>query len=106
MAHQPGSSEVSDTLGSTEQYDGTVGLSPITIPPAPGNEIGEFIVQCPYDQVDTNALKISLNGGTDYLTIQPAGYWAWSPKGGVTQITLLGNAVGVKYEEVLNKELS
>ena len=106
MGDVPEEFEATDKLGSTSQFDGTVGLSPIDIPASPAEEIAEFIVQCPYDQVDTNSLKISVNGGSDYLTIQPAGYWAWSPKGGVTQLTLLGNVAGVKYEVVLNKELS
>jgi len=106
MGDVPEEFELTDKLGTTVQVDGVVGLTPINIPASPGTEISEFIVQCPFDQVDTNVLKISLNGGTDYLTIQPAGFWAWTPKGNVTQITLLGNAVGVKYEIVLNKELS
>lgn len=98
--------EVSDKLGATEQYDGVVGTTPIDLPGAPGTIISEFIIQCPFDQSDTNTLKISLDGGSNYLTIQPAGLWAWTPKGEVRQITLLGNVAGVKYEVVLNKELS
>jgi len=106
MGDVPEEFEATDKLGTTLQFDGVVGLSPISIPGSPSEEIAEFIVQCPFDQADTNSLKISINGGADYLTIQPAGYWAWSPKGAVTQITLLGNVAGVKYEVVLNKELS
>lgn len=106
MADIPEEFESADKVGSTEQFDGVVGAAPINLPGSATTDIAEFIVQCPYDQVDTNELKISLDGGSNYLTIQPAGYWAWSPKGSVKQITLLGNVAGVKYELVMNKELS
>jgi len=98
--------ESTDKLGTTEQFDGTVGVAPITIPAIAGTSISEFIIQCPFDQSDTNTLKVSINGGANYLTLQPAGFWGWTPKGGVKQLTILGNVAGVKYEIVLNKELS
>ena len=106
MADIPEEFESTDTLGTSEQFDGTVGTTPINLPGSAGELISEFIVQCPFDQDDTNSLKVSLNGGASYLTLQPAGFWAWTPKGNVTQLTLLGNVAGVKYEVVINKELS
>ena len=106
MPDVPEEFEQADKLGTTTQHDGVVGTTPISIPSSPTTDIGEFIIQCPFDQVDTNSLKVSINGGVNYLTLQPAGFWAWTPKGGVKQITLLGSVAGVKYELVLNKELS
>ena len=106
MGDVPEEFELTDKLGSTTQHDGVVGTTPIAIPSVATTDIAEFIIQCPFDQVDTNVLKVSINGGVDYMTLQPAGFWAWTPKGGVKQITILGNVAGVKYELVLNKELS
>jgi len=98
--------ESTDKVGTTSQYDGVVGVAPLNVPAIIGNEISEFIIQCPFDQVDTNTLKVSINGGINFLTMQPAGFWAWTPKGGVRQLTLVGNVAGVKYEIVINRELS
>lgn len=106
MADLPEEFESTDRIGTTEQYDGVVGVAPINLPPVAATEISEFIIQCPFDQVDTNVLKVSLDGGVSYLTLQPAGFWAWTPKGGIKQITIVGNVAGVKYETVINKELT
>jgi len=106
MPDVPEEFESTDKLGTTEQYDGVVGVAPISIPAIAGTSISEFIIQCPFDQVDTNVLKVSLDGGANYITMQPAGFWGWTPKGGIKQLTLLGNIAGVKYEIVLNKELA
>ena len=105
MADSPPRHETADNQGSTVMDSGTVGVASINFPVAPGPPISEFIVQCPDDQDIDNRLKISTDGGTNYLTIQPSGHWAWTPKGGsVTQLTLLGSAAGVKYEVVANLE--
>ena len=106
MPDVPEEFESTDKLGITEQFDGVVGVAPVLIPAIAATSISEFIIQCPFDQVDTNTLKVSINGGVNYLTLQPAGFWGWTPKGSVKQITLLGNVAGVKYEIVMNKELS
>ena len=106
MPDVPEEFESTDKLGTTSQYDGVVGVAPISIPAIAGNDIGDFIIQCPFDQADTNTLKVSINGGLNFLTMQPAGFWGWTPKGGVKQLVIKGNVAGVKYEVVLNRELS
>jgi hypothetical protein len=97
---------MADNDGSTVQGSGSVGLSTISFPDPAQTPISEFLIQCPVDQVDTNRLFVSLDGGTNYLTLYPGGHWAWTPKGETTdQITLLGNVASVNYEIVANLEL-
>lgn len=107
MADSPPRHESADNQGSTLQQSGTVGVAPgIDVPAVAGAPISEFIVQCPDDQDIDARLKISLDGGTNFLTMQPAGHWAWTPKGdSVKQIRLEGNQAGVEYEIVLNREV-
>lgn len=97
--------EGSDNRGSTIQQSGTVGTSNIQIPSVASTAVSEFIIQCPDDQDIDNRLLISLDGGVNTLTLQPSGHWAWTPKGSsVTQIDIVGNQAGVKYEIVVNLE--
>lgn len=97
--------EIADTAGTTLQKSDTVGTSAIDFPVAAGNAVSEFLVQCPTDQLDSNLLKVSLDGGTNVMTLSPGGHWAWTPKGStITQINLVGNVAGVKFEIVANFE--
>ena len=98
--------EISDMQGTTLQYSGTVGTTPEVFPDPAGPLISEFLIQCPEDQSIDNRLLISMNG-TDFITIQPTGHLAWTPKGdSVTQITIKGNQAGVEYEMIINQEES
>ncbi len=97
--------EITDNKGSTLQFDGTVDDTGSVFPDPAQTPVSEFIVQCPDDQDIDNRLLISVNG-SDFLTIQPSGHWAWTPKGrSVTQITLKANTgATTKYELVMNLE--
>jgi len=106
MVDSPARFEIADNDGTTVQASGTVGLSTVLFPDPAQTPIAEFLIQCPVDQVDTNRLQVSLDGGVSYLTLYPGGHWAWTPKGGLlTQITLLGNVASVNYEIVANLEI-
>ena len=97
--------ESSDNAGSTVQASGLVGTSPISVPSVATTAISEFIVHCPENQDVDNRLKISMDGGSNWMTIYPSGHFAWTPKGGaITQSTLEGNDTNVAYEIVLNLE--
>ena len=105
MADSDPRHEIADNQGSTIMESGTVGTTPYNFPNSPGAPISEFIVQCPDNQDIDNRLQVSLDGGSNYLTLQPSGHWAWTPKGQtITQITILGNAASVAYEIVANLE--
>lgn len=97
--------EIEDNAGSTIQASGSVGTSAIQIPASDTTAVSEFIIQCPEEQDVDNRLLISLDGGTNYLTIYPSGHWAWTPKGGsVKHLDIKGNQAGVLYEVVVNLE--
>jgi hypothetical protein len=98
--------EIADNQGSTVQDSGTVGTTPIVFPDPASMPIGEFLIQCPNDQNDSNRLLVSIDG-ISFLTLYPAGFWAWTPKGDtLTQLTIKGNQAGVDYEVVANLEAS
>ena len=106
MSDSPPRQEIADNQGSTIQQSGTVGTTPISIPDPAQTPIGEFIIQCPEDQDLENRLMVSLDGGSNWLTIYPSGHWAWTPKGqSIDQLTVKGNQAGVEYEAVLNLEV-
>lgn len=106
MADSPPRHEGSDNQGSTSQSSGSVGTTPINFPVSAGAPISEFLIQCPHDQLDSNRLLVSLDGGSNKMTLYPAGHWAWTPKGQtITQITITGNQSGVLYEVVANFEV-
>lgn len=106
MANEAPRFEGADLQGGTLQASGTVGTTPVNVPAVAGGLISEFLIQCPEDQSDQYTLQVSLDGGSNYLTMYPGGAWAWTPKGDIRQITLLGNDVaGVAYEVVLNREV-
>lgn len=106
MGDSPARMEIADDQGTTLQESGTVGLSNISFPDPALTPIAEFLIQCPIDQSDNNRLYVSLDGGSNIMTLLPGGHWAWTPKGSsVTQINLLGNAAAVKYELVVNIEV-
>lgn len=106
MGDSPPRHEAADNQGETIQQSGTVGVASIDIPAVAGAPIAEFLVQCPEDQDVDGRLKVSLDGGSNFLTIYPGGHWGWTPKGdSVTQITLEGNQANVEYEIVINREV-
>ena len=95
----------SDNRGSTVQQSGTVGTTNIQIPAVATTAVSEFIIQCPDDQDIDNRLLVSMDGGANVITLQPSGHLAWTPKGSsVTQIDIVGNQAGVKYEIIINLE--
>ena len=104
MVDTPARFEIADNQGSTLQDSGTVGTTPIVFPDPAQAPISEFIIQCPEDQNIDNRLLVSIDG-VNFLTLQPSGHWAWTPKGNtVTQLTIKGNQAGVDYELVANLE--
>lgn len=95
-----------DNKGSTLQFDGTVDDVGISLPNPAQTSISEFLIQCPDDQDIDYRLLVSIDG-VNFLTLQPSGHWAWTPKGRtVTQLTIKSNDPGgnVKYELVMNLE--
>jgi hypothetical protein len=99
--------ETVDNKGDTLQESGSVSLVQIAVPAVAGAPISEFLIQCPEDQDLDGRLYVSLDGGTNKMTLYPTGHWGWTPKGqSVTQLTLWANQANVDYEVVINREVN
>lgn len=87
---------------TNDGYTGTVSTSYTAVPSSAGGAIYDFIVICKIDQVRTNRLIVSLDGGTtDYATLAPGGHYAGCLRGESTQIHIKGNVSSVGYEITL-----
>lgn len=92
-------------FGSTSQYAGTVGTTPIQVPAIAGNPIATALVRCANQTPTSRRLLYSFNGIT-YHSLSPGEFILWPLKGNVTQIYLQGNTADVQYEVTLNQEPS
>lgn len=99
--------ETTDELGETRQYSGTVGTTPIQVPPSVFRAIDAFLIRCPSQSRNTRRLEVSLNGGANWMSLAPGEYVGWVPKkdtsgNDIRQITIRGNTAGVLYEAIIN----
>lgn len=97
-------SEHRDLEGATNQYNGSVGASPVSIPAFAGNVISEVIIQNTSVGV-LQILQVSLDGGANYFSLRRNSHLGWSVKGYQTQIRIRSaNAFSVNYEAIINFE--
>jgi hypothetical protein len=97
--------EYADKKGTTDEYVGTVGTGGTSVPSSPGADIQEFMVMCDPDQLHSNYLEISIDGGTTYLAkIFAGGHYGQIVKGTLTQIFIKGSVSSVSYQVILNRE--
>lgn len=96
--------EIKDLVGSTSQYSGTVGTTPISIPTVAGNALSEVLIRCPVQTPNTVYISVSFDGGANFLRLSVGEFMGWSLKGGITQIQIKGNTAGVAYEVIANRE--
>ncbi len=102
MADALPSYESVDLNGSTDHFNGTVGVVAIDVPSVAGGVISEMIIQ---SRTKNQILSISFDGGANYWTIGPGGAAvAWTPKGNKTQIKLIADTATTKYEIIMNRE--
>lgn len=92
-------------FGSTSQYAGTVGTTPIQIPGVAGDPIATALIRCPNQSPSTRRLRYSFDGVT-YHALSPGEFILWPMKGNIGQIYLQGSTAGVEYELTLNREPS
>lgn len=104
MVHKAPQFEQADLLGSTSQLTGTVGTSNTNVPTLAGNKIAEIFVRCP-QQLITNRLSFSINGGTNFFVLAPGEWMSFDMRGNtLTQLILKGNIASVSYEVLLELE--
>jgi hypothetical protein len=95
--------EQQDILGSTINYQTTVGTSAVNIPTSANKVISEIFFKCSSQTPSTIRCYISFDG-TTYLTLLPGEAIGWSVKGLKTQLKIKGNQAGVLTESVINYE--
>lgn len=98
--------EMSDSAGTTIQTSGTVGTTLTAIPVTPTKVLSKYFVRCTIDQTPiTKRLLVSLNSGTDFVTLSPGEWISGEIRGGAkTQIHIKGNVASVAYEAILDLE--
>lgn len=86
--------------GSTTQFSGTASAS-TPVPTTPGGTITVVLIRNA-DRSGNNYLEYTIGAG-DVGTLGPGEFIAWSPRGGVTQITLAPETADVDYEVIMNR---
>lgn len=97
MAIQLPQFEVTDDLGSSVQYTGTVGTSPTAFPTVAGFEIDSVFVLCDKQTGLANYIEVSLDNQTTWQKLYVGEWIRGQVKGGLKQIHLKANTAGVQY---------
>ncbi len=91
------------TAGTTDHFNGSVGLTPVNVPTSAGNNITRILI-ANLSEKKGEDLSVSFDGGTTTTTIFASEAFTWEPKG-LAQVELNSNVVtGVSYEIVVNRE--
>lgn len=99
--------ETTDTLGSTDEFTGAVGTTPILIPSTPGNPIEEIGIRCAVDQTFNKRLEYSYDG-INYRRLRVGEAREDEPRGGIAQVWIRAAGIAVtsvNYEIVMNRGL-
>lgn len=91
------------TTGTTTQFAGTVGLVNTNVPTVAGGVITQVLIECNVDQASTNKLYVSFDSGTTFWTFAQGASMSWTPRGGITQLVIVGNAAAVDYQILMNR---
>jgi len=104
MANQLPQFEITDDLGLTIQYDGTVGTSAVPIPSNADKTISEVIIQ--NDPANTKGAEVyvSFDGGTKFWTILWNEAFPWEPRNALKQIYIKAKDAATKYQIIINYE--
>src|SRR3972149_6060714 len=100
MADLGSTFEGSDTDGTTDQFQGSVGTAAISLPSIPGTRIAEVSVR---NLNEINNLLFSFDG-LSFKTLFPFENIMWSLKGNVKQIQVKSSSSLVENEGLINRE--
>ena len=106
MVDSPERHEVSDVLGTTDSYIGSVGTTSTAVPSVAGTPIEEMSIRCAIDQTANKRLEFSLDN-TNWARLAVGEAREEEPRGGtITQIWIRAAGSGVttvNYEIFLNR---
>lgn len=104
MVDRPTQFEITDSLGSTKCYSGTVGTSPVAIPAVAGFDIAEVKVECIKQSPVTRVLSVSYDNQDTWEDLPVGIVVSTLIRGGIKQVYLKGSSSGVQYKIVLQIE--
>lgn len=93
--------EVVDNEGSTKVETGTASTTVAAVPAVADKVISGFAI----DNIGTNDILISMDGGSTFKTVNKKAFFSWNVKGNIKQLfvkTLTGTS---DYEIVINYEV-
>ena len=110
MSHIAPEVDTRDTLGKTQHFNGTVGLTSALVPSTPQGKLGSVLVRNPNSNGVTEVLYVSFDGGTTYLSLSRGEFAGWYPKSNssgtpIQQVRVLGSTADVNYEIIMDFEV-
>jgi hypothetical protein len=109
MAHQAPDFETKDVLGTTQHFNGGVGLVSALVPSIAGKKLSRVVIRNSNSNSFNKLLKIALDGNNTYWTLQKGETMEWFPKSNasnspITQIRIEGSEEIVSYEIIMDFE--
>lgn len=105
MVDTPEEFEVTDRLGTTDEYSGSVGTTAIKIPGTAGNVIDEIDIRCAVDQPFATRLEYSYDN-VNYKRLRVGESKSDEPRGNITQVWIRAAGSGItaaNYEIIMNR---
>ncbi len=103
MANELPQFETQDRDGSTSHHNGTATSGAVGVPSVAAGFITEVLMTVP-KQAGSAAVKISFDGGTNYIEVKELGHIVWPMKGDITQVFVKTDSGSFDYEIILNRE--
>lgn len=95
--------EITDKLGSTDEYTGTVGTNAILIPPTVGARIDEISIKNRIDQIQATRLEFSFDG-VNWFRLCVGESREEEPRGEIRQVFIRATGTtSAKYEIAMNR---
>lgn len=97
--------EITDQLGSTDMFSGSVDATGINLPTIAGDPIDEIAIRCAIDQPFASRLEFSYDGGTNWARLAVGEAREDELRNYVTQIKIraAGSLATCKYEVIMNR---
>ena len=105
MSEETPQTEVGDTRGTTEHYNGTVGVSPVAVPASAGTAIDEVFIMNPSTNDDDTVLSVSFDDGVNFIELSRRDGLIWGVKGRKTQIRVKGSVADTDYQILMNRDV-
>lgn len=97
--------EITDQVGTSEIYSGSVNATGTNIPAVAGDPIDCFAIRCTPDQPQATRLQFSYDGGSNWITLRVSESAEWELRGYITQIKIrsAGTLATAMYEIMMNR---